>query len=150
MSVISNLEHNPLCLAVTSDYDENTDMILYGDDGGYVNVLTLNRRFLLENSSDNGPGEHLTPSKLMKKDSLEKNFMCLQRRKIHQEWVLKVQYYREMNAFVSCSNESERSLVIGDLERKTIRYISIPKGIETFEFCRRPSYLITGGRDRIM
>ena len=23
---------------------DNTDMILYGDDGGYVNVLTLNRK----------------------------------------------------------------------------------------------------------
>lgn len=39
---------------------------------------------------------------------------------------------------------------MGDLERKTLRCISIPKGIETFEFCRRPSYLITGGRDRIL
>ena len=59
-------------------------------------------------------------------------------------------YYREMNSFVSCSLEDERSLVMGDLERKTLRCISIPKGVETFEFCRRPSYLITGGRDRVI
>ncbi|KAI8902061.1 WD40-repeat-containing domain protein [Globomyces pollinis-pini] len=150
ISVISYLENNPLCLAVTSDYDESTDMIIFGDDGGYVNVLTLNRRFLVENNSDNGPGEHLNPTKLSKRDSMEKNNMALTRRKIHKEWVLKVQYYREMNAFVSCSLEDEKSLVIGDLERKTIRHISVPKGIETFEFCRRPSFLITGGRDKVI
>lgn len=125
-------------------------MIIYGDDGGFVNVLTLSRKFLLENNSDSGPGEHLTASKLMKKDSMEKYNMSLYRRKIHQQWVLKVQYYREMNSFVSCSLDDDRSLVMGDLERKTLRCISIPKGIETFEFCRRPSYLITGGRDRIL
>ena len=49
-----------------------------------------------------------------------------------------------MNSFVSCSLDDDRSLVMGDLERKTLRCISIPKGIETFEFCKRPSYLITG------
>lgn len=64
--------------------------------------------------------------------------------------MLKVEYYREMNAFVSCSLEDERSLVMGDLERKTLRHISVPKGIETFTFCRRPSFLITGGRDKIV
>jgi WD40 repeat protein len=59
-------------------------------------------------------------------------------------------YYKEMNAFVSCSLDSEKSLVIGDLERKTLRHISIPKGIETFDFCKRPSFLMTTGRDKII
>jgi hypothetical protein len=30
MSIISHLENSPLCLDVTSDYDDNTDMIIYG------------------------------------------------------------------------------------------------------------------------
>ncbi|KAJ3276764.1 WD40 repeat domain 95 [Terramyces sp. JEL0728] len=150
IAVISYLENNPLCLALTSDYDVNTDLLIYGDDGGYVNVLTINRRSLVENTSDDGPSEHLTPTKLSKKDSLERYNMFLYRRKIHSEWVLKVQYYKEMNAFVSCSLEDEKSLVIGDLERKTLRHITVSKGIETFEFCRRPSFLITGGRDKVI
>jgi hypothetical protein len=79
MSMISHLENNPLCIAITSDYDDNTDMIIYGDDGGYVNVLTLNRKFLSENNSDSGPSEQLTPAKLMKKDSMERYNMCLSR-----------------------------------------------------------------------
>ncbi|KAJ3325129.1 WD repeat-containing protein 49 [Boothiomyces sp. JEL0866] len=150
IAVISYLENNPLCLALTSDYDVNTDLLIYGDDGGFVNVLTINRRCLVENNSDDGPSEHLNPTKLSKKDSLERYNMFLYRRKIHSEWVLKVQYYKEMNAFVSCSLEDEKSLVIGDLERKTLRHITVPKGIETFEFCRRPSFLITGGRDKVI
>ena len=78
MSMIAHLENNPLCIAITRDYDDNTDMIIYGDDGGYVNVLTLNRKFL-ENTSDSGPSEHLTPTKLMKKDSFERYNMSLSR-----------------------------------------------------------------------
>ncbi|KAJ3262291.1 WD40 repeat domain 95 [Boothiomyces macroporosus] len=150
IAVISYLENNPLCLALTSDYDVNTDLLIYGDDGGYVNVLTINRRCLVENTSDDGPNEHLNPSKISRKDSLERYNMFLYRRKIHSEWVLKVQYYKEMNAFVSCSLEDDKSLVIGDLERKTLRHITVSKGIETFEFCRRPSFLITGGRDKVI
>lgn len=79
MAVISHMENNPLCLAVTSDYNEGTDLIIYGDDGGYVNVLTLQRRFLLENTGTDGPGEHLTPLLLMKKGSIERHYISLSR-----------------------------------------------------------------------
>nr|KAJ3422048.1 WD repeat-containing protein 49 [Polyrhizophydium stewartii] len=150
VAAITQLENNPLCLAYAAGYDEDTDLILFGDDGGYVNVLSLTRRFLIDTASDNGPSEHLTPAKLTKRDSLEKNNISLYRRKIHDDWVLRVQYYPEMNAFVSCAMETAKSLVIGDLERKTLRHISIPKGIKCFEFCKRPSFLVTGGRDKII
>eukprot|EP00842_Homolaphlyctis_polyrhiza_P005998 jgi/Hompol1/639/HPOL_002560-RA len=150
VAVITQLENNPLCVAYAAGYDEDTDLILFGDDGGNVNVLSLTRRFLVDTASDNVPSEHLTPAKLTKKDSLERNNISLYRRKIHDDWVLKVQYYPEMNAFVSCAVETNKSLVIGDLERKTLRHISIPKGIKCFEFCRRPSFLVTGGRDKII
>ncbi|EGF76597.1 hypothetical protein BATDEDRAFT_92606 [Batrachochytrium dendrobatidis JAM81] len=150
VTTITQLEHNPLCVAFSANYDEKTDLILFGDDGGYINVLSINDRFLLDATSDGITGENLTPSKLSKKDSLEKHNISLYRRKIHDDWVLQVQYYPEMNAFVSCAVENSKSLVIGDLERKTLRYISVPKGIRCFEFCRRPSFLVTGGRDKII
>lgn len=51
---------------------------------------------------------------------------------------------------MSCSLEAEKSLVIGDLDRKTVRSVSIPTGVKSFEFCRRPSFLVTGGRDKIL
>ena len=55
-----------------------------------------------------------------------------------------------MNAYVTCASESESSLIIGDLERKTCRKIHVPGGVKCFEFCRRPSFLVTGGRDKIV
>jgi hypothetical protein len=55
-----------------------------------------------------------------------------------------------MNAYVTCASESDNSLIIGDLERKTNRKINVPLGVLCFEFIRRPSFLVTGGRDKIM
>ncbi|KAI9325972.1 WD40-repeat-containing domain protein [Zopfochytrium polystomum] len=147
---ISQLDNNPLCLAYSPHYDEEGDLILFGDDGGYVNVLNITRKFLFDSSSDSEALEQLTPAKLLRKDSARKNNISFYRRKIHNEWVLKVQYYQEMNSFVSCASENTKSLVIGDLERKTVRYIHVPKGIKCFDFCRRPSFLVTGGRDKII
>ncbi|KAH6585718.1 hypothetical protein BASA50_001053 [Batrachochytrium salamandrivorans] len=150
MAAISQLENNPLCLTFAAGYDEETDLILFGDDGGHVNVLSITAKFLVDTASDSYLGEPLTSAKLTKKDSLEKHNISLYRRKIHEDWVLKVQYYPEMNSFVSCAVENNKSLVIGDLERKTLRHIRIMKGIRCFEFCRRPSFLVTGGRDKII
>ncbi|TPX58932.1 hypothetical protein SpCBS45565_g07880 [Spizellomyces sp. 'palustris'] len=143
---LSQLENNPLCIAYGGQHDEERDFILFGDDGGYINVLTFTRKFFTENEGN----EDLTPAKLAKRESLRKHNASFYRRKIHNDWVVKVQYYQEINAFVSCAPESARSLVVGDLERKSIRYVHVPKGIKAFEFCRRPSFLVTGGRDKII
>ncbi len=77
--MLSHLEHNPLCLAIASDYDENTDLIIFGDDGGYVNVINLNRKFLLENNSDTGPGEHYTPEKIRERNKNGDNIISMYR-----------------------------------------------------------------------
>ncbi|KAH9256592.1 hypothetical protein BASA81_005284 [Batrachochytrium salamandrivorans] len=107
MAAISQLENNPLCLTFAAGYDEETDLILFGDDGGHVNVLSITAKFLVDTASDSYLGEPLTSAKLTKKDSLEKHkFHCIE--KIHEDWVLKVQYYPEMNSFVSCAVEKQQ------------------------------------------
>ncbi|KAJ3185585.1 WD40 repeat domain 95 [Geranomyces variabilis] len=143
---MGQLENNPLCLAYGGHMDEERDFILFGDDGGYVNVLTFTRKFITENEAT----EELSPAKLSRRESLKKYNASFSRRKIHNDWVVKVQYYSEINAFISCAPESIRSLIIGDLERKSIRFVNVPKGIACFAFCRRPSFLVTGGRDKII
>ncbi|KAI9094719.1 WD40-repeat-containing domain protein [Phlyctochytrium arcticum] len=143
---LTQLENNPLCLAYGGQHDDERDFLLFGDDGGYINVLIFNRKFF----TDNEGNEELTVAKLSKRDSLKKYNATFYRRKTHNDWVVKVQYYQEINAFVSCAPESVKSLVVGDLERKTIRYVPVSKGIRCFEFCRRPSFLVTGGRDKII
>jgi WD40 repeat protein len=55
-----------------------------------------------------------------------------------------------MNAFICCSRDSTNSIVIGEFERKENRTISVPNGITCFEVSKRPSFIITGGRDKII
>lgn len=138
-----------MCLSTSPDYDEDTDLIIFGDDGGFVNVLYMHKRFLVDTTGDVDVSE-LTAAKIQKKDSLERHNICLVRVKLHSEWVLKVHYYSEMNTFISCANESVNSMVIGDFERKINRSISVPNGITCFEVSRRPSFILTGGRDKII
>jgi hypothetical protein len=96
---IAQLENNPLCLAyagrltsracyafeefinvsLTANYDEDGDLILFGDDGGYVNVLHITRKFLFDSSSDSETSEQLTPAKLLKRDSAKKNNLSFYR-----------------------------------------------------------------------
>lgn len=47
-------------------------MILIGDDGGYVNIFKMRRKFLVDNSSENEHNDFLTQQMLIKKDSFEK------------------------------------------------------------------------------
>jgi WD40 repeat protein len=37
---------------------------------------------------------------------------------------------------------------MGDIERKTHRAISIPKGISCFDISKRPNFIVTGGADK--
>lgn len=78
MTIIQGLECNPLCISTTADYDEETDLIFYGDDGGYVNVLYMHRRFLVDTAGDSHVNT-LTASKICRKDSLETNNIYLYR-----------------------------------------------------------------------
>jgi WD40 repeat protein len=116
VACISSLESNPLCVSAAVDYEEDIDLILYGDDGGYVNVIHMHRKFLVDMAGGDVDINALTPAKLTKKDSLEKNHISLYRIKLHADWVLKVQYYPEMNAFVSCAREPTSSLVVYSLD----------------------------------
>ncbi|RKP20946.1 hypothetical protein ROZALSC1DRAFT_27617, partial [Rozella allomycis CSF55] len=49
------IENNPLSICFARSHDEENDMILFGDDGGYMNILTFQRRFFIENATDGDP-----------------------------------------------------------------------------------------------
>ncbi|KNE54965.1 hypothetical protein AMAG_00905 [Allomyces macrogynus ATCC 38327] len=144
---IAPLENNPLCIAYTSKFDEERSLLVFGDDGGYINILSFTRRFFADYVSD-AEAAVIKPSALSQKEEDQyKGTITLHRKKIHTGWVERIQLIREINAFVTCSSESAKSLVISDLERTTTRSISVPKGVRCFDACRRPSFLVTGGRD---
>lgn len=162
---LHQLEHNPLSvtyarkfilvlanisdLCFPADVEDGENAIIYGDDGGYVNTLYMPKRFWSETLSEMTPVEVLTPQKIMKAN-LNRNGLHLHRKKCHNDWVTKITFNTEFNSWISCSPDREKSLVVGDMDRRSVRFGSILKGVSTFDVCKRPSFIITGGRDKML
>ena len=72
------------------------------------------------------------------------------RRRQRGDWILQVRYYPMLSSFMACSPDPDFSLVIGDIERKGLQRIQVAKGIRCFDYCPRASFIVTGGRDKIM
>jgi hypothetical protein len=151
--------------------DDKTTVVI-GDSSGSINIISFSRRFFIEYTNESEP-PHVKPSSLNHRDDnpfkssvtlhrvrvtagrhvylLESNsnYTCQKRAHHDNEWVEKVQYFKEINAVVSCSGDPIKSLVVSDLGRKVTRCIGVPKGLRCFDYCRRPSFLVTGGRDKL-
>ncbi|NXP12252.1 WDR64 protein, partial [Thinocorus orbignyianus] len=117
------------------------DNILMGDDKGYVHLLTLTRdRFALKQCK--GKKE----SQLQVLDS--KTFNSV-KRKLHDDWAVKVKYFSELNCFGSCSSDSIRSFVFGDIKRLgdnlPVKEFSVPRGVNAFTYCAKAQVIVTGG-----
>lgn len=130
-------------------YDDTQDLLIWGDDGGCVNILLLTRRFFVDHVTEDKPA-FVDPTILLRKEMQDKYHLNFQKRRVHNDWVSHVQFYNELNGYISCSSDSVKSLAIGDIERRTVRYLNVQRGIKYFDFCRRPSFLVTGGRDKII
>ncbi|KAL7754106.1 hypothetical protein RI367_000086 [Sorochytrium milnesiophthora] len=148
--VIAPFDNNPLCITYTPKYDDEQSALLIGDDGGYVNFLTFTRRFFVDHISESEVKTVKPAALSSKENNIFGSDMGLHRRKMHSEWVERIQYYKDIHSYVTCSSESDKSLVIGDLDRKITRHIKVYKGVRCFDFCRRPSFLVTGGRDKLV
>ncbi|ORX44215.1 WD40 repeat-like protein, partial [Piromyces finnis] len=138
-------DNNPLCVSFTANFNEDYDLLLVGDDQGYMNFIYINKKIL---SSSNAFGVWSINSKLNKKSEIGQ--IQIFKKRVHNSWIHDIQYYSELNSFVTCSSDSNKSLVITDIERKPIRSIHIPKGIRCFTLVRRPCFLVTGGGDKII
>ena len=142
---IKPFDNNPMCLAfgqhvLQSNHQENPvkqDLLLVGDDAGYVNFIQLSDL----DFQDKSPDLNMKPSQFGKR------FI---KRKVHSDWVQKVMYVSDMKAFISCSQGSKNSLVIGDVDRKQNRGINIHKGVSCFDYSKKPNFLVTGGMDKLV
>ncbi|XP_068795383.1 WD repeat-containing protein 64 [Struthio camelus] len=145
--VIKPMENGLLCVCTVTASDHLAkDNILMGDDGGYVNLLTVT-------SDDFG----LKQSKAKKKSQFHildsKNFKIV-KRKLHDDWVMKVKYISDLNCFGSCSLDSIHSFVLGDIKRlednMPVKEFSVPKGVNAFTYCGKSNVIVTGGDDRLL
>ncbi|KAM9156359.1 WD repeat-containing protein 64 [Pangshura tecta] len=145
--IIKPMEHCLLCVCTVNLGDQLAkDDILMGDDGGHVNLFTVT-------SDDFG----LKQSKSKKKSQLQildsRKFKNI-KRKLHDDWVVKVKFISALNCFGSCSLDSVHSFVLDDLKRLEdnlpVREFSVPRGVNAFTYCGKANIIVTGGDDKVL
>uniref|UniRef100_A0A452F6P8 WD repeat domain 64 n=1 Tax=Capra hircus TaxID=9925 RepID=A0A452F6P8_CAPHI len=101
--VIKPMDHCLLCVCVVSLPDQLCrDDILLGDDGGFVSKFTVN-------SEDFGLKQAKSKKRLQNQVLDSKNFKSV-KRKLHNDWVMKIRYIPALNCFGSCSLDNVHSL----------------------------------------
>lgn len=145
--VIKPMDHCLLCVCTVSLPDQLCrDDILLGDDGGFVNKFTVN-------SDDFGLKQAKSKKKLQTQVLDSKNFKSV-KRKLHNDWVMKIRYISALNCFGSCSLDSAHSLVLDSLKRLEdnlpVREFAMPRGANTFCYCIKANVIVTGGDDKVL
>ncbi|RKP01578.1 hypothetical protein CXG81DRAFT_11800, partial [Caulochytrium protostelioides] len=147
---ITSLEANVRCFGFADLIaEENKILLLWGDTAGYVSILSMLPQAFSVNT-EAASWVPFTAKSLLGDLETAPHGLALARRKVHADWVEHIQYYPELQSWVSCCNRGERSVVLGDPHRRSIRAIHIDKGAHVFDFCRRPSFLVTGGRSKLL
>ncbi|XP_037366177.1 WD repeat-containing protein 64 isoform X2 [Talpa occidentalis] len=145
--VIKPMDHCLLCVCVASLPDQLCrDDILLGDDGGFVNRFTVN-------SDDFGLKQAKSKKNSQNQVLDSKNFKSV-KRKLHNDWVVKIRYISALKCFGSCSIDSVHSLVLESLKRLEdnlpVREFSMPRGANTFCYCTKANVIVTGGDDKVL
>ncbi|XP_039205040.1 WD repeat-containing protein 64 isoform X3 [Crotalus tigris] len=146
--IIKPMEHCLLSVSAIPHPSELLvkDDILLGDDGGYVTLFTLT-------SDDFGLKQTKSKKKLHMLIIDSKKFKSI-KRKLHDDWVIKVKYIPALNCFGSCSLDSIHSLVLDDLKRLEdnlpVREFSVLRGVNAFTYCAKANIIVTGGEDKIL
>ncbi|XP_048586234.1 WD repeat-containing protein 64-like isoform X2 [Nematostella vectensis] len=147
---IKPMENSPQCMTYIpwKANSMNEDTILFGDDQGYVNILTISSKDLhMKNSSAKGDSAVVTiePNKLSSE---------IKRRKFFDDWVLKIKYFPQLEMFGCCSPGSSCSFILGGVDRVLnngpVRELGVPKGVNCFDYCTRANVIVTAGADKIV
>lgn len=151
---IKPFENSPQCITyVPNPSGTLEDLVLFGDDQGYINVLKLVAKDLtLKNSKDADKRQTQIPTNItIAPDVLSHKII---RRKLHNDYVLQVKYFPELRCFASCSPHSKKSFVLEEVDRLyddgEVRDVSIPKGVNCFEYCSKANIIATGGVDKVI
>uniref|UniRef100_A0A672VCQ1 WD repeat domain 64 n=1 Tax=Strigops habroptila TaxID=2489341 RepID=A0A672VCQ1_STRHB len=140
--VIKPMENCLLCVCtVTMPKQVAKDTILMGDDKGYVYLLTV--------TSDHLALKKCKSKKASQLQVLDSKTFHIVKRKLHDDWVMKVKYITDLNCFGSCSSDSICSFVLDDIKRLEdnlpVKEFSVPKGVNAFTYCRKAKLIVTGG-----
>ncbi|XP_009327487.1 PREDICTED: WD repeat-containing protein 64, partial [Pygoscelis adeliae] len=144
---IKPMENGLLCVCTVtmSDYLAK-DNILMGDDKGYVHLLTV--------TSDHFGFKQCKGKKESQLQVLDSKTFNIVKRKLHDDWVVKVKYISDLNCFGSCSSDSIHSFVLDDIKRLEdnlpVKEFSVPRGVNAFTYCGKAKVIVTGGHDKLL
>lgn len=148
---IKPMENSPQCMIYIPWKTEsmNEDTVLFGDDQGYVNMMTVSSKDLHMKNSTAGK----TDSQIVTIDPSKLTY-AIQGRKFHDDWVIKLKYFPQLEMFGSCSPSSSCSFILGSIERvldnSPVRELAVPKGVNCFDYCTKANVIITAGADKVI
>ncbi|XP_048120316.1 WD repeat-containing protein on Y chromosome isoform X3 [Alosa alosa] len=173
---ISSLETVPLQLDYCYTCPDEC-AILYGDAQGCVNIILMTSVGEMLRTWKKFPKVENVPNIAIDTAALCTNVSYI-RWKVHQDWVTQVKYLKNMEAVISTSNHDASALVIGCVQPSTnvehhLREVkepccegkprraqpralwdqtifTVPKGVTTFDLCKKHNLLLTGGMDRLV
>ncbi|KAK6998675.1 WD repeat-containing protein 64 [Biomphalaria glabrata] len=150
--MIKPLEDSPQSITIIpSTEDVLEDRVLYGDDQGYVSLLTiLPQDLAIKHSKDRKTD--VSESQTIDPKNLTKEII---RRQVHSDSIIKVKYFPTLKSLGSCSASSSTSFALESVDRifyqnKEPRCVSIRKGVNCFDLCVRANIIATGGVDKII
>ncbi|XP_071962491.1 WD repeat-containing protein 64-like [Antedon mediterranea] len=146
---IKPLDNSVQCMCyVPHSNNLHEDSILYGDDLGYLSLMTIAAKDL---NTKNAKVDRKNGNLLLEPSDLS---YAVCKRKLHDNWVLKIKYFPELRCFASCSASSTTSFILEDVNRlynnQPCRSFGVPKGVNCFAYCARANILTTGGNDKIV
>ncbi|KAI9220970.1 hypothetical protein BC828DRAFT_98242 [Blastocladiella britannica] len=137
----------PLSASATSEQYAKEATLFLGDDMGDLTIITFDPEAIFNPNSST----MLTAAKGTVVQLEKRHFTSIVKRKVHGDWVTRVQYHKDFKAVYSCSPDPKDSLVAGTLMpggKWKFLSTSVNKGVNAFAICRFPVALITVGADR--
>ncbi|XP_052769281.1 WD repeat-containing protein 64-like isoform X3 [Mya arenaria] len=152
---IKPFDNSPQCMvSVPKTGAIHEDRILFGDDQGYINILTVAAKDLTMKNSKGGEKKPAKDQNVLHVIEPNRLSVPLVKRKVHDDWVTCVKYFPELHCFASCSPSSKTSFVLEEIDRihdqQELRGVSIPKGVNTFDYCVKANIIATGGVDKVI
>ncbi|XP_035176562.1 WD repeat-containing protein 64 [Oxyura jamaicensis] len=145
--IIKPMENSLLCVCTVTMSDHlDEDNIIMGDDKGYVHLLKM--------TSDHFGLKQCKGKKESQVQILDSKNFNIVKRKLHDDWVVKVKYISDLNCFGSCSSDSIHSFVLDDIKRLEdslpVKEFSVPRGVNAFTYCGKAKVIVTGGHDKFL
>lgn len=132
VGALNDLEHIPMSLDTWRPEKKGSELLVFGDSGGYIQLLSLT-----DKPEDDMVNVH---------DRV--GFDTVWKVRPHTDWVTRVRYIADLNAVTSCS--LDKLICLTDVERRmpTRTLTGHAKSVYSFDWSRQYKFIASCGMDR--